>query len=327
VARRVLGSTVDVPALRAQLEALAAAGEHAQVIATLFELLEKLTRDHSDLAARYVSMLRGMYRSKSERVSSDQLAMFLPQLPANELAPPEPPPPAPTPPAGPAEGDGRARPSGPQKPTKPRSGGRKPVPPSMRREIVKVPVPADELRCCDAEKQVIGTRVRITIEYRPGEAYAREEHAEVRACKLCEGNVTTAPTTPAPIEGARPGPGMLAQIVTSKNSDAVPLERQSKILARGGAQIAPSTLGDWYARAADSSCRCGERSATTPLLDICSAWTTPVCRCVTAATRTASSAATSGPSWAMGARSRSASTPPTGRACGRRPSWLAFADR
>jgi hypothetical protein len=30
---------VDVPALRAQLEALAAAGEHVQVIATLFELL------------------------------------------------------------------------------------------------------------------------------------------------------------------------------------------------------------------------------------------------------------------------------------------------
>ncbi len=180
MARRVLGSTVDVPALRAQLEALTAAGEHAQVIATLFELLEKLSRDHSDLAARYVSMLRGMYRSKSERVSSDQLAMLLPQLPANEPAPPDEPAPAPAPapPAGPVEGDGGAPPAGPQKPTKPRPGGRKPVPPSMRREIVKVPVPADELRCCDAEKQVIGTRVRITIEYRPGEAYAREEHAE-----------------------------------------------------------------------------------------------------------------------------------------------------
>lgn len=75
----------------------------------------------------------------------------------------------------------------------------------------------------DAEKKLIGTRVRITIEYRPGEAYAREERAEVRVCEICEGNVTTAPTTPPPIEGARPGPGMLAQIVTSKNSDAVPL--------------------------------------------------------------------------------------------------------
>ena len=65
--RRVLGSTTDVPALRAQLETLAAAGEHAQVIATLFELLEKVMRDHSDLAARYTSMLRGMYRSKGAR--------------------------------------------------------------------------------------------------------------------------------------------------------------------------------------------------------------------------------------------------------------------
>jgi transposase len=243
---------MDVPALRAQLEALAAAGEHAQVIETLFEILEKVMRDHSDLAARYTSMLRGLYRSKSERISADQLALFFAQLPANEPAkPPDEPPPVPEPPPGPVEGDGGSPPAGPQKPAKPKCGGRKPVPPSMRREIVKVPVPDDKLRCCDAEKKLIGTRVRITIEYRPGEAYAREEHAEVRACGICEGNVTTAPTTAPPIEGARPGPSMLAQIVTSKNSDAVPLERQSKILARGGAPVAPSTLGDWYARAAD----------------------------------------------------------------------------
>ncbi|MGH8749712.1 MAG: IS66 family transposase [Burkholderiales bacterium] len=248
----MLGSTTDVPALRAQLEALVAAGEHAQVIAILFEILEKVTRDHSDLAARYTSMLRQMYRSKSERISPDQLALLLAQLPANETpTPPDEPPPAPEPPPGPIEGDAGAPPAGPQKPKPPKRGGRKPVPPSMRREIVKVPVPDDELRCCNAEKQLIGTRVRVTIEYRPGEAYAMEEHAEVRACAICEGNVSTAPTTPPPIEGARPGPGMLAQIVTSKNSDAVPLERQSKILARGGAPIAPSTLGDWYARAAD----------------------------------------------------------------------------
>jgi transposase len=248
----VLGSTTDVPALRAQLEALVAAGEHVQVIAILFEVLEKVTRDHSDLAARYTSMLRQMYRSKSERISPDQLALFLAQLPANETTtPPDEPPPAPEPPPGPIEGDAGAPPAGPQEPSKPRRGGRKPVPPSMRREIVKIPVPDDELRCCDAEKKLIGTRVRVTIEYRPGEAYAVEEHAEVRACAICEGNVSTAPTTPPPIEGARPGPGMLAQIVTSKNSDAVPIERQSKILARGGAPIAPSTLGDWYARAAD----------------------------------------------------------------------------
>ena len=63
--------------------------------------------------------------------------------------------------------------------------------------------------------------------------------------------MTTAPTTAPPLEGARPGPSMLAQLVTSKNSDAVPLERQSKILARGGARVAPSTLGDWYAGAAN----------------------------------------------------------------------------
>jgi hypothetical protein len=79
----------------------------------------------------------------------------------------------------------------------------------MRREIVKVPVPDDERRCCDAEKRLIGTRVRLTIEYRPGEAFVREERAEVRARKICESSVVTAPITPAPIESARPGPSML----------------------------------------------------------------------------------------------------------------------
>jgi len=239
-----------VPALRAQLEALAVAGEHAQVIATLFEILERVTRDHSELAARYTSMLRGMYRSKSERISSEQLALFLAQLPANETAtPPDEPEPSPDP--EPAEGAGGSPPTGPAAPPPKRRGGRKPVPSSMRREIVKVPVPDDERQCCGCDKRLIGTRTRVTIEYRPGEAYAIEERAEVRACRICESNVTTAPTTPPPIEGARPGPGMLAQIVTAKNADATPLERQSKILARGGARIAPSTLGDWYAGAAD----------------------------------------------------------------------------
>lgn len=250
--QRVLGSTADLPALRAQLEALSVAGEHAQVIEVLFEILEREIRDHRDLAARHTALLRSMYRSKSEKVSADQLALFFAQLPANEvIRPPDEPPPAPAPPAGPVEGNGGASPPGPQKPAKPKRGGRKPVPPAMRREIVKVPVPKDERCCCGTEKKLIGTRVRVTIEYRPGEAYAREEHAEVRACGICESNVTTAPTTAPPLEGARPGPSMLAQLVTSKNSDAVPLERQSKILARGGARVAPSTLGDWYAGAAN----------------------------------------------------------------------------
>lgn len=246
---------MDVPALRSQLEALAAAGEHAQVIATLFEILERVTRDHSDLATRYLSMLRGMFRSKSERISSEQLALFLAQLPANETAePPGEPEPDPEPPAGPVvppAGTGGSPPTGPKASPARRHGGRRPLPSSMRREIVPVRVPADERHCCGTEKKFIGTRTHVTIEYRPGEAYAREEQAEVLACGICESNVTVAPTTAPPIEGARPGPSLLAQIVTSKNSDAVPLERQSKILARGGARISPSTIGDWYAGAAD----------------------------------------------------------------------------
>jgi hypothetical protein len=45
----------------------------------------------------------------------------------------------------------------------------------MRREIVKVPVPDDEARCCDAEKKLIGyPRFGLTIESPPEEALRRE---------------------------------------------------------------------------------------------------------------------------------------------------------
>lgn len=259
--RRVLGSTADLPALRAQLEALAAAGEHGQVIATLFEVLERVMRDHGDLAARYTSMLRQMYRGKSERISADQLALFFSQLPAEEVAkaaadtttPPEQDPPPTSPGAASGGGDAGAAaatpPSG--KPPGGGRGGRKPIPSGMRREIVEVAVPADERQCCGADKRRIGTDVRLTIEYRPGEVYAIEERGEVLACGICESNVVTAPATPRPIEGARPGPGLLAHLITSKCSDATPRYRSSQILGRGGATLAPSTLGDWFAGAAD----------------------------------------------------------------------------
>jgi hypothetical protein len=53
------------------------------------------------------------------------------------------------------------------------------------------------------------------------------------------------------IEGGRPGPGLLAHIVTSKLHDGLPLYRQSQILARSGLEISDSTLGDWFAGSAD----------------------------------------------------------------------------
>jgi transposase len=53
-----------------------------------------------------------------------------------------------------------------------------------------------------------------------------------------------------PIEKGRPGAGLIANVVTSKYLDGLPLYRQSAILAREGIEIERATLADWVGHAA-----------------------------------------------------------------------------
>lgn len=237
--KRVLGSTADLAALRSQLDALVKAGAHDKVIESLFSILEKLVTENRELALRYSAALQKMYRKKSEKISADQLALFLAQLPTADAerahVEVEPLPAVDAPPA-----------------TEPkRRGGRKPLPDHLRREIIDVPVPPQERICaCGREKSPIRSESQLTLEYKPAELYVIEHRREIVACKHCQEGVVTAPPASKPIEGGRPGPGLLAHIVTSKFHDALPLYRQSEIFKRSGLQISDSTLGDWCAASA-----------------------------------------------------------------------------
>lgn len=240
--QRVLGSTADLATLRAQLEILAKSGAHKKVVELLLALVEKQQSDIHDLAERYSAALRQMYRRKSEKISADQLALFLAQLaPAEteraevDLAP------LPT-----SDEDA----PGPDKPK--RRGGRKPLPDNLRREIIEIPVPAGERVCatCGNEKNKSWTESQLTLEFKPAELFVIEHRREVCACGPCQEGVATAPPAPKPIEGGRPGPGLLAHIVVSKFHDGLPLYRQSQIFRRSGIEIADSTLGDWCAASA-----------------------------------------------------------------------------
>jgi hypothetical protein len=54
------------------------------------------------------------------------------------------------------------------------------------------------------------------------------------------------------IEGALPGPGLLAELCVRKIDDHCPLERQSRIFSgRFGVPLSPSTLGDWFGQTAE----------------------------------------------------------------------------
>jgi transposase len=140
----------------------------------------------------------------------------------------------------------------PEAETPKRRGGRKPLPDHLRREVIEVPLPAEERICdsCGKEKLKIWSESQLTLEFKPAELYLIEHQREVRACGLCQEGVAIAPAAPKPIEGGRPGPGLLAQIVTAKLHDGLPLYRQSDIFKRSGVEISDSTLGDWFRAAA-----------------------------------------------------------------------------
>lgn len=240
--QRVVGSTADLATLRAQLDALVKTGAHHQVVEILLALVEKQQSEIRDLAQRYTAALRQMHRKKSEKISADQLALFLAQLPAEEAARAqvelEPLP----------DSDDDAPADQPK-----RRGGRKPLPDHLRREIVNVPLSDEERTCgsCGKEKNKRWFESQFMLEYKPAEIFVIETRREVCACGPCQQDVSTAPAAPKPIEGGRPGPGMLAHIVTSKFNDGMPLYRQSQILRRSGVEISDSTLGDWCAATAE----------------------------------------------------------------------------
>jgi len=56
------------------------------------------------------------------------------------------------------------------------------------------------------------------------------------------------PLPSRPIERGRPGPGLLAHVLISKDGDHLPLYRQSQIFERDGIDLDRSTLADWVGK-------------------------------------------------------------------------------
>jgi len=97
-------------------------------------------------------------------------------------------------------------------------------------------------------KTPIGTEARRQLIYEPAQMYFLEEQLTKYACRKCGDGVVIAPATPKLIEGSNVSSSMLAHLVVSKVVDTTPIERVGKQLARHGAEIAPSTLHDWFGR-------------------------------------------------------------------------------
>ncbi|TAK36338.1 MAG: hypothetical protein EPO30_11495, partial [Lysobacteraceae bacterium] len=134
-----------------------------------------------------------------------------------------------------------------------RKRGRNPIPPSVPREPERVAV-AEEARvcpCCGAERKVIGLETSEVLEIVPLRFKVVRYEREKRACPQCpDAGVVVAPPGAKVWDRALAGPGLLAQLVTSKYEDHVPLARLRTMYRRMGVDIAVSTLAAWTARVA-----------------------------------------------------------------------------
>jgi transposase len=146
-----------------------------------------------------------------------------------------------------------AEPPAPPAAARPRRGhGRTPLPALLPRRRVEHTVPETQCTCteCGARLVKIGEETSEQLDYQPASLFVTEHVRFKYACHACEGQVLTSPRPAQPIEKGRPGPGLLAQVLTAKYADHVPLNRQVDIFVRHGVTLARQTLTDWVGDAA-----------------------------------------------------------------------------
>jgi transposase len=213
------------------------------VIEELRAEVQRLRRERDKLRGELEALLRRVYGRKTERhLEDDPGPLFA------HLEQPEPPPPPHVDEAADDE-DTDDEPAGGRKPRKrgaPRVRG------DLRRVVEEIEPSPEELQCscCGGEREVIGYEETEKLEYKPANCYLRVIRRPKLVCKKHEEAGVAIPALPPQvIHKGLAGASMLAQVVTAKYRDHLPLYRQARIYQRQGVELAQSTLVDWIAQA------------------------------------------------------------------------------
>jgi transposase len=225
----------------------------------------RLEGQHVELADAYTrlererdQLLRRFVQPTTEKLAPDQLQLSFAgeasvatsattaagSTTADSISPP-----SPSTEPGPA-GDAKASAAKPRR----KGHGRKKLPPNLKRVPNRIEPPADQLVCaCGKHKVEIRCETSEKLERVPATLYVIETSRPIYACPDgCEQSVVCAPAPYAWIDRSLGGPGLHAWVLVAKFGDHLPLNRISGILAREGARIATSTLGDWVKHDADA---------------------------------------------------------------------------
>ena len=214
----------------------------------LIEHLEQLEQHRAEAARKdrlleqlqlqVERLLRRQYGRQAEKVDPDQLELAWQEAEQEGLLPAR---------------EGASEPSDPPKKTRRRGHGRRRLPPSLPRERIEHDVSADALACpqCDRPRQKFSERVSEQLEFIPASLIVHEHAEIIYGCRTCEEHVISGKKPPQPIAKGLAGPGLLAQVLTGKFADHLPLYRQQQIFSRHGVDLERSTLCGWVSACAD----------------------------------------------------------------------------
>jgi transposase len=234
---------MELADLLAQLEV---AKEQNRVLS---ERIRTLMSENEGLLRRMDELCRRVYGRKAEHVDSAQIAFAFAQLEAEAGGAMAPALGTTEPVAAPAK-DAAAEDGAP---AVRRGHGRKRLPLNLkRRRVEHEPAPSDCVCSgCSKPMKRIGEEVSEQLDFVPASFEVVEHVRGKYACPSCKEGVVIAPVPPKLIEKGLVAEGVVAQVVTAKFADHIPLARQETIYAREGVELSRSTLLDIANQAAD----------------------------------------------------------------------------
>jgi transposase len=208
-------------------------------VAELQEIIRTLRDEYQSYVHTLEEQIRllkaKLFGRKSEKFvedTSDQLRLF-DEIEVSEKEPPE---------AKEVEVSAHSR----------KPGGRRPLPEDLPRIEVIHDISDEEKVCgCGSHLSRIGEEVSEKLDIVPARMQVIRYIRYKYACKSCEGIesegavVKTAELPPQIIPQGIATPGLLAQILTAKFVDSLPLYRQEKIYQRLGVELSRATMANW----------------------------------------------------------------------------------
>ncbi len=219
---------------------------HSSAEQTIEKLRAEVSRlrEERDLSrAKHDALLRQIYGKRAERVTEDGFGPLFDGVDQPEIEP--------VPPPHVDEAPDDEEIADPSQAKKPRKRGAPRLPKDLPRVVQDIKPSDEESRCscCGELREVIGFEETEKLEFQPASCFICVIRRPKLVCKAHEeAGVTTPDLPPQVVHKGLAGASMLAQVVTAKFRDHLPLYRQSRILQRHGVEIPESTLGDWIAQ-------------------------------------------------------------------------------